>query len=146
MFVVALTCLALIFLTTFIHYQVLNRLKLLTYWTSKESNLFLFILILSVFATHILQISLYASSLYVLIDSFQLGGLNGTPDFSWEACFLFSAEIFTSLSFGDVTTFGPVRLMSGIEALNGLLLIAWSASFIFLSVSKFQKKNTSSDN
>jgi hypothetical protein len=32
---------------------------------------------------------------------------------------------------------GPVRLLSGVEALNGLMLIGWSASFTYLTMEKF---------
>lgn len=31
---------------------------------------------------------------------------------------------------------GPLRLIVGIEALNGLLLITWSASFCYLNMQK----------
>jgi hypothetical protein len=49
----------------------------------------------------------------------------------------FSAETYTSLGFGDVTPSGHMRLLIGLEALNGLLLIAWSASFAYLSMERF---------
>jgi hypothetical protein len=44
---------------------------------------------------------------------------------------------FTSLGFGDVTPSGPLRLLAGMEALNGLLLIGWSASYIHLAMERF---------
>jgi hypothetical protein len=44
---------------------------------------------------------------------------------------------YTSLGFGDFTPVGPIRLLAGAEALNGLLLIGWSASFTYISMEKF---------
>jgi hypothetical protein len=31
---------------------------------------------------------------------------------------------------------GPLRLLVGVEALNGLLLIGWSASYIYLAMER----------
>ena len=44
---------------------------------------------------------------------------------------------YTSLGLGDVWPTGVLRLITGLEALNGLILIAWSASFTYLSMEKF---------
>jgi hypothetical protein len=41
------------------------------------------------------------------------------------------------LGLGDIAPLGPVRLLAGVEALNGLLMIAWTASFTYLSMEKF---------
>jgi len=35
------------------------------------------------------------------------------------------------------TPVGPIRLIAAVEALNGLLLIGWSASFTYISMEKF---------
>ena len=65
------------------------------------------------------------------------GSLTGTAGFSLANCMYFSAETYTSLGFGDLTPVGPVRLLAGVEALNGLLLIGWSASFTYLAMERF---------
>jgi Ion channel len=49
----------------------------------------------------------------------------------------FSVETFTSTGFGDILPSGPVRMVAGAEALNGLLLIGWSASFTYLAMERF---------
>jgi hypothetical protein len=59
-------------------------------------------------------------------------------------CLYFSAETFTSLGFGDVTPVGPIRLLAGLEALNGLLLIGWSASFTYIAMERFWERDTRS--
>lgn len=51
--------------------------------------------------------------------------------------FNFSAETYTTIGLGDIYPLGPLRLITGIEALNGLLLIGWSASFTYLAMQKF---------
>ena len=41
------------------------------------------------------------------------------------------------MGFGDIEPFGYIRFLAGIEALTGLLLITWSASFLFLEMQRF---------
>lgn len=50
----------------------------------------------------------------------------------------FSAESYTSLGFGDAELLTPnMRLLAGIEALAGLVLIAWSASFTYFVMAQY---------
>jgi len=42
------------------------------------------------------------------------------------------AAVYTTVGFGDITPEGPMRILVCIEALAGLVLITWSASFTFL--------------
>jgi len=65
-----------------------------------------------------------------------LGGFDGQiallKDFSEYV--YFSTVSYTSLGLGDIYPTGGLRLVTGAEALLGLLLIAWSASFAYLSM------------
>ncbi|WP_157058992.1 two pore domain potassium channel family protein [Loktanella sp. 5RATIMAR09] len=47
---------------------------------------------------------------------------------------------YTSLGRGDVVASGHLLFVSGLEALNGFLLISCSASFIFVQMSGRNKK------
>jgi hypothetical protein len=49
----------------------------------------------------------------------------------------FSAVTYTTLGFGDVVPIGAIRFMTGTEAVTGLGLITWSASFIFLEMQRY---------
>jgi hypothetical protein len=44
---------------------------------------------------------------------------------------------YTTVGYGDVVANGYLRYLTGIEALLGLLLITWSASFLFLEMQKY---------
>jgi hypothetical protein len=48
----------------------------------------------------------------------------------------FSAMVYTTVGFGDVIPVGPMRLMTGVEALTGLVMISWSASYTFLEMQR----------
>ena len=46
--------------------------------------------------------------------------------------FYFSIASYTTLGIGDILPHGNIRIVAGLEALNGLVLVAWSASFTYL--------------
>ena len=58
--------------------------------------------------------------------------LAGAVDGSFLDHLYFSTACYTSLGLGDLYPLGTLRLIAGVEALNGLILITWSASFAFL--------------
>ncbi|HAG72314.1 MAG TPA: ion transport 2 domain protein, partial [Gammaproteobacteria bacterium] len=49
----------------------------------------------------------------------------------------FSITNYTTDGHGDIKPFGHFRFTAGIEAITGLLLITWSASFMFVEMTKF---------
>ena len=94
----------------------------------------------AVFASHLAQIALFAA-LFALLAHWGLGELHGEYPDSRLAWVYFSAETYTSLGFGDLYPVGPMRLLVGIEALTGLLMIGWSASSTWEAVSRFHPKH-----
>lgn len=56
---------------------------------------------------------------------------------TFEKAMYFSVVTFTTLGYGDVTL--PEhewRMLSGIEALNGILLVGWTTAFLFAVVQR----------
>jgi hypothetical protein len=49
----------------------------------------------------------------------------------------YSAVVYTTLGFGDIVPVGAVRLLTGTEAVTGLGMITWSASFVFLEMQRY---------
>ena len=70
-------------------------------------------------------------------------GNSGPAGRSLASCLYFSAETYTSLGFGDLTPVGPLRMIAGVEALNGLLLIGWSASYAYIAMERFWNEDAS---
>ncbi len=58
---------------------------------------------------------------------------------SFSDAWYFSLVTFTSLGYGDIVLSGHWRLISGIEAINGIMLIGWSTALMFLLVQRFFK-------
>ena len=55
---------------------------------------------------------------------------------SLEAAVYFSAVTFTTLGYGDITLSSEWRLMSGFEAIGGIVLIGWTTAFLFAVLQK----------
>ncbi len=96
-----------------------------------------------IFLIHIAGIWIYALT-YLLVENWTtvgtVTGQNHAIGLNIESfmdCLYFSAVIYTSLGFGDLTPTEHMRMLAGAEVLNGLVLIAWTASFTYLAMEKF---------
>lgn len=134
---VTLLCCLLVVATTVLHYEVLRSLNSWLPLLRVPERAKLVVVILSAFVAHAFEMAMYGATLYALVEWGDVGALQGNAEFSLMACMYFSAETYTSLGFGDMTPVGPIRLIAAVEALNGLLLIGWSASFTYISMEKF---------
>ena len=62
---------------------------------------------------------------------------NVTPVSTFETAVYFSAVTFTTLGYGDITlSVEEWRLLTGIEALDGVLLLGMSTAILFAVVQK----------
>lgn len=130
-------CLLLLVASTLLHYEALGYLNSRLPGWRIPRRFKVVVVILGAFCAHAIEMALYGGTLYALVTWLGAGQLSGSSGTSWLSCLYFSAETYTSLGFGDLTPIGPVRLLAGTEALNGLLLVAWSASFTYLSMERF---------
>ena len=128
---------ALLAMTTFIHYETLRALTFGLQRLHMPARAKLMIVIFVAFFAHALEIALYAVAFWVLSTHFGIGSLGDDPHPSFDIAMYLSAETYTSLGYGDVVPGGDLRLLAGIETLNGLLLIGWSASYIFIAMERF---------
>ena len=85
------------------------------------------------FASHLAQIACFAAAYGLLHDTY-LGSLRGQLTNPWASFLYFSIETYTSLGFGDLYPVGEMRLIAGIEALTGLLMIGWTTSYTYLEM------------
>lgn len=137
MALIVFVCLLLVVLTTVIHYEVLRGLSLCLPELPIRPRAKLIVVILCTFLAHLLEIALYAFAVFALVRYAGFGSVGDVDRFSFAVSLYFSAETFTSLGYGDVVPGGVVRLLAGTEALNGLLLIGWSASYAYIAMERF---------
>ena len=130
MILVISVCAMLVVATTAIHYEVLRGLSAGLPLLRVPSRGKLMVVIFATFLAHALEILLYAVAVYLL------------GHFTFNVAFYFSAETYTSLGYGDVVPTGDLRLLAGVEALNGLLLIGWSASYTYIAMERFWREGS----
>ncbi|MGB5245559.1 MAG: potassium channel family protein [Woeseia sp.] len=94
------------------------------------------VLILGLLALHITEIWVFGGGYYLLLLGSENGSLEGGGPMSLLDCVYYSASVFSTLGFGDIVPKGPIRFMTGTEAIAGLTLITWSASYTFLFMQK----------
>lgn len=137
MALVGISCVVLLVLTTIIHYEVLRMLTVSLPALGIPTRAKLIVVIFGAFFAHAAEIVLYALAIYVLVRYADVGTLGDVGHFSLTQCLYFSAETYSSLGYGDVVPGGDLRLLAGVEVLNGLLLIGWSASYTYISMERF---------
>ena len=49
----------------------------------------------------------------------------------------FSIETYTTLALGDIYPTGAIRMLAGIEALTGRVMISWTAAFTYLEMTQY---------
>jgi hypothetical protein len=135
--IVIAACIALIGLTTVVHYEVLRVLHARLPALAIPGRTKLLVVMFGVLVGHAVEICVYGLAFYGLVHFLGAGGLTATEGATLTNCLYFSAETYTSLGFGDLVPTGGVRLLAGVEALNGLLLIGWSASYAYIAMERF---------
>ncbi len=101
-----------------------------------------FTIVLGVFGAllaHTIEVWVFASAYYWKLKFGAFGTFEGNFDGSWLDCAYISFTSFTTLGFGDIVPLGHIRFLVGIESLTGLVLITWSASFLFYEMQRYWK-------
>ncbi|MCP5145214.1 MAG: two pore domain potassium channel family protein [Gammaproteobacteria bacterium] len=85
---------------------------------------------------HAVEIWLFAFAYYVMHEQGDWGRLQGNFSGSLLDCSYFSFTVYTTVGFGDIEPVGNLRYLTGIESLTGLVLITWTASFLYYEMQR----------
>ena len=129
----------LVLAAVFIHYEVLTRIAALLPRLPIAAKPRLLVAALAALLAHVVEVWLFAVGYTVYLHIPGMGSLEGLVTGSWSDSVYFSFINYTSLGFGDIIPVGHIRFLAGIEALTGLVLIAWTASFLFFEIQKSWK-------
>ena len=131
---VVLVTLIAVSLCVALHFELLSRSRrYLTLLTQRRRRRVL-IFIATILVAHTIEIWLFAVGYYAAVVWLGAGPLIGLETASFLDFVYYSAMVYTTVGFGDIVPSGAVRLMTGLEALTGLVMIAWSASYTFLEM------------
>jgi len=139
MLVVLLTTCGLVLLSVGIHYNalvLLTRLLVILKKRGVKVRRWVAASILGLLVAHVFEIIAFAIGLGLLEKMDGYGDLSGKTNDPASDILYYSFVSYTSLGFGDIVPTGWLRLMTGIETLTGLILIAWSASFLFVQMER----------
>ncbi|MGP9820011.1 ion channel [Salinarimonas sp. NSM] len=125
---------AIVCATVLVHYEILRRVSLALPRLPVHRPLRILVVIAAVLLAHLLDVLLYAAAFAAMHDHAGLGRLEGALGGGFSDFVYFSLTSYTTLGIGDLWPTGPMRLLTGIAALNGLVLIGWSASFTYLEM------------
>lgn len=119
-----------------IHHEALILLSRLLSKMRQRHEFRLIVSVFGILATHTLQVWIFASAFYFMHHTEGWGELAGNFNGTMLDCLYFSFTTFTTLGYGDIEALGVLRFLTGIEALSGLVLITWSASFLFVEMQR----------
>ncbi|MBA2658605.1 MAG: two pore domain potassium channel family protein [Nitrosospira sp.] len=125
----------LVTLAVLIHYEALNKLSLVIPRIAYRHRIRILVGVFGALLAHVIEIWLFASAYYFMVH-YGFGSLEGNFNKTFMDCSYFSFSTYTSLGYGDIEPIGDIRFLASLEALTGLLLIAWTASFMFMEMQK----------
>ena len=127
-------CLAVI-LATAVHYAVLKRLNAGGQFIERYPRVRLLYGVVMSLIAHVIEIAIFAGA-YSISAASDFGYLEGSFSGSIADYLYFSFAAFTTVGFGDIVPLGPLRLLAGMEALTGFVLITWTASYLYIEMSR----------
>ncbi|MFC4863101.1 potassium channel family protein [Pseudomonas sp. MAHUQ-62] len=130
-----------VLMAVIIHYEFLLRLNLLMPKLKIWHRSRIIFGVLGALVAHAVGVWIFAISYFLMIRAEGWGTLTGRFDGSLLDCVYFSFTTFTTIGFGDIEPVGSLRYLTGLEALTGLVLITWTASFLFIEMQKYWKSN-----
>ena len=123
-------------LSVVIHYEALNLLNRLSNRLQSHRERIVYVM-LGLLVTHVIEIWMYGG-VYAVLEPWAAMGefVMQTANPVWFDHVYYSAMVYTTVGFGDITPTGALRMITATEALVGLSLITWSASFTFFLMQK----------
>lgn len=125
---------AVVSICVILHYEFLYRL---TRWIPKLPIPHRSRIVVGVFGAliaHAIEVWIFAFAYYFMHHAEGWGHFVGSENADLLDCVYYSFTTFSTLGFGDIVPRGDLRYLTGIESLTGLVLITWSASFLFLEM------------
>ena len=140
LFLVFIINTALVLSTIIIHYETLFQLSKRLSLTNRITPSYkVLICVFTIFLAHVVEIWLFGLGYYFSSQLDGIGNLFGkTANHGIILDYVYLSFVtYTTLGYGDLVASGYLRYLTGVEALVGLILITWSASFLFIEMCKY---------
>ncbi|GAB5499585.1 MAG: potassium channel family protein [Pseudohongiellaceae bacterium] len=137
---------SLVAVTVIIHYEILRLLSNMIPRMRIRLRLRVVFGVFGTICAHIVEVCLFGVAFYLMIHQGGFGDLTGSFNGSLVDSVYFSFINYTTVGYGDIVPTGSLRFLAGLEAITGLSLITWSASFMFMEMTMFWDKETTESN
>ncbi len=124
-------------LTVLIHYQMLYQISRLLPRMKIRHRFRILFGVFGALTAHTIEVWIYALAYFVMIHALGWGTLAGTVNSTLMDCAYFSFATFSTVGYGDVYPTDHLRFLSGLESLTGLVLITWTASFLYYEMQRY---------
>ena len=132
---------AVVIAVVFVHYEGLRFFSHDPPFGKLKPRLQVALLVCGLLVLHSIEIWIFAVGYYLLLLFLGMGAIEGVvATFALEDYAYFSATAYSTLGYGEIYPVGPIRLLSGMEGVTGLLMITWSASFTYLEMQRYWVK------
>lgn len=119
-----------------VHYEFLYRVTLYVPKMTIKHRYRIVFGVFTALVAHMLEVWIFAIAYYYMNHTGGWGKLQGSFNGSLADCVYYSFTVFTTLGFGDIEPTGTIRYLTGVESLTGLVLITWTASFLYYEMQK----------
>lgn len=127
----------LVAVTVVIHYEMLRLLWVHIPKLQMRHRVRVVIGVFGTICAHIIEVWIFGIAFYLMASYGDFGTLEGNFNGSLVDSVYFSFTNYTTLGYGDIEPGGQLRFLAGMEAITGLSLITWSASFMFMEMMRF---------
>lgn len=93
-------------------------------------------LVFGLIGLHALSMMVFGVGFWAMLHVPGAGSIDGAHHATVFDAFYLSAMTYSTVGFGDLTPKGPIRWLAGAEALMGLMMVAWSATFAFMEMAR----------
>ena len=141
MFAAVLINIAVVALCVVIHYEFLYRLSTIIPTLRIKHRLRIVLGVAGALVAHAVEVWVFAYAYYFMHQAEGWGKLQGNSEGTLLDCLYFSFTTYTTVGYGDIEPIGLLRYMTGIESLTGLVLITWTASFLYYEMQRYWDNN-----
>lgn len=90
---------------------------------------------------HAVEVRVFAYAYYFVHRADGWGKLQGNLEGTLLDCVYFSFTMYTTVGDEDIEPIGLLHYLIGIESLTGLVLITWTASFLYYEMQRYWDNN-----
>lgn len=137
MFATVLINVVVVALCVVIHYEFLYRLSTIIPTLCIKHRLRIVLGVAGALVAHAVEVWVFAYAYYFMHHTEGWGKLQGNSEGTILDCVYFSFTTYSTVGYGDIEPIGHLRYMTGIESLTGLVLITWTASFLYYEMQRY---------